>query len=25
MAGFALWITAAEPALGWEPGSFVAS
>jgi hypothetical protein len=25
MADFAKWVTAAEPALGWEPGSFVAS
>lgn len=23
MADFALWVTAAEPALGWEPGSFM--
>ncbi len=25
MADFARWITAAEPGLGWEPGSFVAA
>ncbi len=25
MADFARWVTAAEPALGWEPGAFVAS
>lgn len=25
MADFAKWITAAEPALGWEPGAFMAS
>ena len=23
MADFALWVTAAEPGLGWEPGSFI--
>lgn len=23
MADFALWVTAAEPALGWEPGAFM--
>lgn len=25
MADFAIWVTAAEPALGWEPGSFLES
>jgi hypothetical protein len=25
MADFALWVTAAEPALGWEPGTFLAA
>ncbi len=25
MADFALWVSAAEPGLGWEPGSFIAS
>lgn len=25
MADFALWVTAAEPGLGWQPGAFVAS
>src|SRR5262249_10655295 len=25
MADFAKWVTAAEPALGWEPGTFLAT
>jgi hypothetical protein len=25
MADFAVWVTAAEPALGWEPGTFLAA